>query len=143
MNQSARIVETDGEYAVVEISRKTMCDGCHKKEEGEECSACLSFGDKSAKAKALNKIGARVGDVVEVSAKSGRIIMYSAVLFLVPIIVAFVAYFIALEKTADNATIIALTGFIVSFAVSCILLEKAAKKKPDLTVTRKIDENEN
>ena len=143
MNQSARVVETDGEYAVVEISRKTMCDGCHKMAEGEECSACLSFGDKSAKARAYNEIGARVGDIVEVSAKSQRIIMYSAVLFLVPIIIAFVCYFTALEKFADHSTLIALSGFIVSFAACCLILEKKAKKKPDLVITKKLDKNGN
>lgn len=143
MNQSARVVETDGDYATIELSRKTMCDGCHKKAEGEECSACLSFGDKTARARAYNKIGARAGDIVEVSAKSERIIMYCALLFLVPIVIAFICYFVALEIAADHATIPALAGFIVSFAASCIICEKKAKEKPDLTITKKLGESEN
>ena len=30
MRQRARVKETDGEFATVEVTRSTMCDGCEK-----------------------------------------------------------------------------------------------------------------
>lgn len=132
MKQSAKVIEVKDELAIVEVSRTTICEGCHKHEGGSACSACLTFGDRKASAKALNKIGASVGDRVIVEASSQRIIVYSAIIFFLPILLAILVYL--LTAANEYSILYTLVTFAVSFLLACVVLEKSAKKKPDLTV---------
>jgi positive regulator of sigma E activity len=132
MKQSAKVIEVNNEVAIVEVSRTTICEGCHKHEGGSACSACLTFGDRKASAKALNKIGASVGDRVVVEASSGRIIIYSAIIFFLPILLALGVYL--LTATNEFSILYTIVTFAASFLLGCVILEKYAKKKPDLTV---------
>lgn len=133
MKQSAKVIEVDGNIATVEVSRKTICEGCHKYDGDNKCSACLTFGDRRASAKAVNKIGAKVGDRVTVEAASEKIIVYSAVIFFMPIMIAFAVY--VFTATRANSLIYTLISFVLSFAAASFVLEKSVKNKPDLTIT--------
>lgn len=132
MDQIAKIVETDGEYAIVEVSRKTACDMCHSASGSEKCEACMAFGEKNVTARVSNVIGAAPGDLVRVSASSGRIIGYSAAIFVLPIIAAIACYAISSYFVSEKATPIALGVFAAVFALSCIVLERKVKHDPDL-----------
>ena len=68
MRQRAVVVEVNGEYATVETSRRTMCDGCAK---GGGCGGhCEITGLVASRGKMRaeveNKLGAKVGDTVEI-----------------------------------------------------------------------------
>ncbi|MBO7148702.1 MAG: SoxR reducing system RseC family protein [Clostridia bacterium] len=142
MIQKAKVTEINGELATVEVSRKSICEGCHNMANSKGCSACLTFGDKTAYAKAYNTIGAKVGDRVVVSASSQRVISYCAAIFFLPIVLAFAAYFTAEKLCSENAFTFALAVFVTSFALACVLLEKNVKKRPDLEIIS-IDDVEN
>ncbi|MBQ7821108.1 MAG: SoxR reducing system RseC family protein [Clostridia bacterium] len=141
MTQTARVTATDGEFATVEVSRKTICEGCHNMSGSKGCSACLAFGDKHAQARAYNSIGAVCGDRVVVSASSKKVIGYSAAIFFLPIIAAFALYFLTEGFAGDGAVLYALAGFVISFAIACLVLEKTVKKRPDLVIVAFADEN--
>ncbi len=132
MKQSAKVVEENGHLAKVEVSRKTICEGCHKSDGSSACSACLTFGDKKASALALNKIGAKVGDRVVVEASSQRIIVYSGIIFFLPILIAFTVYIFTAKS--EYSLLYVLLSFIFSFALAAFVLEKIVRKKPDLTI---------
>lgn len=73
--------EIDGRARIL-IDRKGACDGCHTT--GSGCRTCLS----SAKMESLviNSVGARSGDIVQVSLKSGNLFAGAAVLYILPVL---------------------------------------------------------
>lgn len=85
----ARVLECDGDWAKVEVTRSVMCDGCS---ESGSCISSLESG-KKAIAAARNPLGALAGDTVELSINEGVILRGTAVLYLIP--VAFLLVFIA------------------------------------------------
>ena len=96
MRQRAVVVEVNGEYATVETSRRTMCDGCAK---GGGCGGhCEITGLVASRGKMRaeveNKLGAKVGDTVEIESESGVILSYAALVFILPIAVCALFYYI-------------------------------------------------
>lgn len=142
MTQTAKVISTDGKFAVVEVSRKTVCEGCHNMSGSKNCSVCLCFGDKHAQSKAYNTIGAEVGDRVVVNASSKKVIAYSAAVFFLPIAIAFFVYFLTVRRFGDSALMFTLAAFVLTFAVSCIVLENTVKRNPDLEITGYAPESE-
>jgi len=73
--------EIDGRARIV-IDRKGACDGCHTS--GSGCRSCLS----SARMESLviNTVGARSGDIVQVSLKSGSLFAGAALLYILPVL---------------------------------------------------------
>ena len=91
MRQRAVVVEVHGEYATVETSRRTMCDGCAK---GGGCGGhCEITGLVASRGKMRaeveNKLGAKVGDTVEIESESGVILSYAALVFILPIVLLY------------------------------------------------------
>lgn len=138
MRQRAVVIETEGSEAVIEVSRATMCDGCEKHGgcEGHcELTGLLSTGGKM-KTKAYNGIGAKAGDTVEVETESGRVLGYAALVFILPIIVAGVFWYLGgriFETTAASA-LGALAGFAVTFAGIMVYDRIRGKKTPDIKI---------
>lgn len=89
----AKVIATEGKVATVEVKRKSACEGCHKMTLGEGCGVCSLLGsDSRFEAKAENGLGARVGDRVEVETGTGRVLFYSALVFLLPVVVGILLY---------------------------------------------------
>ena len=138
MRQRAVVLETDGKEAVIEVSRATMCDGCEKHGgcEGHcEITGLLSTGGKM-KTRALNRIGASVGDTVEVETESGRVLGYAALVFILPIIMCGVFYFAAdaLFEAEFAPVVGALIGFVLTFAGIAVFDRAKRKKEPDIVI---------
>ena len=96
MLTTAKVIKVEGNCAIVEVQRKSACDGCHKMTSGEGCGVCSLLGsDSRFTARADNRIGAREGDRVEVRSATGRVLMYSALVFLVPVIVGILLYVVS------------------------------------------------
>ena len=85
----ARVLECDGDWAKVEVTRSAMCDGCS---ESGSCISSMESGKKTV-ASARNPLGALAGDTVELSINEGVILRGTAVLYLVPVV--FLLVFIA------------------------------------------------
>ncbi len=73
--------EIDGRARII-IDRKGACDGCHTT--GSGCRSCLS----SARMESLviNTVGARSGDIVQVSIKSAKLFAGAALLYVLPVL---------------------------------------------------------
>jgi len=86
MQTKATVVAVDGMFATVESVRASACDGCHKAKDGG-CSVCSLMGaDRKISTRAYNPIGAVVGDQVVIESNSGRILLYAAIVFLLPLV---------------------------------------------------------
>ena len=140
-NATVTQVLTD-KIAVVEAARKSACDGCHKQTNGESCSVCtLLGGDRKITAKANNKIGAKVGDRVEIESSSGLLLLYGVIIFVLPIIAALAAYYAAQAFGADETIrlIAALVGFLIITAVDIFVSRIIGKSRCDVNIVKIIN----
>ncbi len=143
MKQSATVISTSGNIAVVTAERASMCDGCHKKGCSDGCSMYSIFGgDKNFSAEADNSFGADEGSRVIVEATDKSIFFSAFIVFLLPLIVSFAAYFIFRNWLSEEySIIIALSVFVVYFAVLGIYERTAKAKKPKLKIIGYAEEN--
>ena len=117
MQTRATVTEVHDTYAIIVTERTSACEGCHKAQEGG-CSVCSLMGsDRKMSARALNEIGARVGDRVTVESDTGRMLWYAALIFLLPLAIGILAWAIAaaISKEVFVQAIGGFGGFLISF----------------------------
>lgn len=128
MTQIATVKRLVGETsAEVLVRRQSAC--------GHDCASCGGCGPDSAAqvtAVAENELGARPGDTVQVESESGRVLGMAAALYLVPLVLLFVGYFIAsgvfrLEEGPSMA--VGIACLVISFAAN-YLLDRRARRRP-------------
>ncbi|MBE6540993.1 MAG: hypothetical protein E7672_00880 [Ruminococcaceae bacterium] len=147
MRQRAVVLETDGKIAKIEVRRSTMCEGCHKNGgcgEGHCEISGLVSGNGKLETLAENRVNAKVGDTVEVETESKVVLGYAALVFIMPIIVSIVFYYIseALFKADSAGMIGALIGFVLSF-VFCVIFDRLKKKGvPDIKIVNIVSDGE-
>lgn len=140
----AKVVSTDSKYAIVEAARKSACEGCHKNADGKSCSVCsLLGGERLIRAKAKNTVNANVGDTVEISSSSGKMLIYAFLVFILPLITAIVAYFIASETsfTEGIRLLFAAAGFLAVLFADMIISKVIDKKCCDIEIVKIINKN--
>ena len=142
MRCRATVVKTEGNIAEIEVRRATMCEGCEKSGGcGGHCdiSGLVATGGKMT-AKAYNKIGAAVGDTVEVETESSRVLAYAALVFLLPLFIggAFFAIADLVWKNSGISLLAAAVGFVLTFVFIAVIDRKTAKKKPDIVIVNRI-----
>lgn len=139
MRQKAVVIETEGKIAEIEVSRASMCDGCQKNggcEHHCELSGLIAGSGKQMKTTAQNRIGAKAGDTVEVETESTKVLGYAALVFLMPIFVCAVFYFLAeavfVSETAG--VIAAAAGFVLAFLGISFFDRRKKKSLPDIVI---------
>jgi len=136
MKKTGIVKEVNNAFALVGVSRKSACEGCHANFDGN-CSACVIFGDKETFCKAENSIGAKVGDRVVVETASHTVILYAAAVFLFPVILAIIGYFVGTLISDVGAPIFgALIGFALAFVIVWLTLDRTASKRLDVKIVR-------
>lgn len=142
MRVKAKIIAIDGQYATVLCDRKSACEGCHKLSDGGECSVCSLMGSgRSMQTKAYNAVGAAVGDTVELETASSRVLSLAAMVFLLPVAVVILGYFLSGLFTDSDAWRYAFCALLLVLTFIGIRLysEKVQKKRTDVTVVAVID----
>lgn len=140
MRVKAVVTEVCEKYSVVESERTSACEGCHKSAEG--CSVCSLMGSgKKVSTKALNRIGAKVGDTVEIETESRRVMLYAAVVFLLPVLLCLAFYGIAsifgLDATVRYVFLAA--GFVLSLFLIWIYSKFFVEKRVDAEIVEIAD----
>jgi len=143
MRQRAVVLDIKGKRATVEVSRAAMCDGCHKSGNcGGGCAitGIVSTGNKMT-AVAENPVWAEIGDVVEIETESKLVLAYAALVFIVPIIVCALFYYIGtlLFDGEGGAYLTAAVGFVMSFVVIAIVDRLRGKNRCDITIVNIIE----
>ena len=130
IEQTVRVhqVNDDGTAWVLHI-RQSACSGdCHK------CSGCGAVQEKML-ISAANPIGAAVGDMVTISTSSKSVLLSAAVLYVIPVVLFFVGYFLgirfSLAKELLGCGLFAL-GIVFAIAYDRAIL---SKKKVSYTIT--------
>ena len=142
MQQIGIVKEICDGFALVEVSRKSACEGCHANIDGE-CSACVSFSSKPTVSKAENSLGASTGDRVIIETASKTVLLYALAVFLFPLLLGVVGYFIGGFLSFSAAPYLgALIGFALAFLVVWATLNRTASKRLDVKIIRILNAEE-
>ena len=133
MNKKAYVKDTIGDKALLSIKRECMCAG------KENCSkVCFTLQNDIMEVATDNEIGAKVGDFVEVEGKTSAILMYSAIVFILPVFMGLSLYFITQAFTKDIFLpyIISGAGFLASIGFLYFFLNNIVKGRNDFKITK-------
>lgn len=121
MEQQAQVIRIVNEnIARVAVKRKSACSGdCHT------CHGC-PHPDEIVMVDADNLVGAQKGDDVIVRSDTGRVLKLAAMLYLMPMILFFVGYFVM--PGGEGARIAAgVAAFVVGILI-CMYVSRSMKK---------------
>ncbi len=136
----AKVKETSGKTAIVEAERKSACAGCHKQSDGQGCSVCgLLGGNAVITAKAKNTVGAKVGDTVEIESSSGKMLLYALLIFVIPILAAVAAYFVASNASEGTRLLFAGGAFALVFLADALISRATGKNRCDINIVKIIN----
>ena len=135
MQQLVRVqmCNADGTAQVLRI-RESACSGeCHK------CSGCGAVKE-TLLLTAENPIGAKPGQMVMVETTSSAVLTAAAVLYLLPLVLFFVGYFVlfSIGYGAAGGGIGFALGLTVVFAYDRLVV---SKRKTEYTITEIVSEN--
>ncbi len=121
MEQLVRVKETfdDGTAMVIHV-RESACSGdCHK------CSGC-GAAKETILIKAKNPIGAARGDLVKLESASGPVLKAAAVLYLLPMVMFFLGYYVG-DVLLGLGALVGCLAFAASIALAVLYDRKIAK----------------
>lgn len=127
----------EGDVAEISVERRAACDGCHKSADGSGCSICtLAGGNRVTKAKARNTVGAAVGDVVEVESRTGRVLFYASLVFLLPVLLAAAGYLLGVYVflLGELAILPAVAGLVIAFLPVWFYSKLVISKRLDMEI---------
>ncbi len=146
MKTKAKVISLSGSIATVETERISACEGCHKAEEGKGCSVCTLMGasDRKLQARAKNSVNAEVGDLVWIESATSRMMLYAALVFLLPLVLAGVGIGIAFALTEDSMWYVigGGIGFVLSFLFVFVYSRMVGKNRCDIEIVGIVREDE-
>ena len=86
IEETAVIIECDGEYAWIEAQRKTACGQCDVNKVCGTSTLSKVLGNKSTRMRAINKAQAQKGETVLVGLHERALLTGSFMLYIVPIV---------------------------------------------------------
>lgn len=145
MVSEGKVVRIDGSYAVVATERRAACEGCHKRAEDGSCSVCtLMGGETRLDTRALNTVGAEVGDTVQLESSSAKMLWYALLVFILPCVVAIAAYAAVACFSSDEALRIlaSIAGFALALVSVALYSHFFVKGRADVIISRVIEKHE-
>ena len=142
MAECGIVIATDNEIATIEVSKSSVCSECNKKSKIGACDTCSNKDEiKNERYIAYNQAGATVGDKVEFLRAKGKNAIFAMIVFVLPIVTAILAYFVASNFIEDDTVIskIAITVFFVFMVFAGGYSYFASKKRCDYTITAIIE----
>ncbi|MCL2813406.1 MAG: SoxR reducing system RseC family protein [Oscillospiraceae bacterium] len=133
MKNKAYVKEVSGGKAVILVKRECMCQktgGCEAK--------CFGIQSEIIEAVTENDARAEAGDFVEVEAKGSAILLYSAIVFILPVFTGLFLYFIAGLFT-ENIILpyaVSAAGFVLSVGFLYFFLNNIVKGRNDFKITK-------
>lgn len=123
MEQLVRVKEVyDNGTAMVIHVRESACSGdCHK------CSGC-GAAKEAVLFTASNPIGARRGDLVKVESETGPVLKAAVVLYVIPLILFFLGYYLG-DKYLGMGALVSCLSFVLGIALVVLYDRKVVKKQ--------------
>ena len=114
MKESGIVVSAQKNFATIQIVRGEKCQGC---------TLCDDVGADKMQVQAMNRIGAGVGDWVEVEIEPGQVLGHSFLLFVMPILIMIVGYFIGSRLGDGSGEGYGILGSLAGVALSFLILK--------------------
>ena len=133
MNKKAYVKEIIENKAVLSVKRECACGG------QENCNAkCFTLQSDVIEVTIDNEIGAKAGDYVEIEGKTSAVMIYSMVVFILPVLTGFLLYFISrlFVKNIVLPYVISFIGFILSVVFLYYFLNNIVKGRNDFKITK-------
>lgn len=121
MEQRVLVRETfeDGTALVMHV-RESACSGdCHK------CSGC-GAAKETILLKVKNPIGARRGDLVKLESETGPVLKAAAVLYMLPVLLFFVGYFVG-DTLWQKGALMGCLAFAASIVLTVVYDRRLGK----------------
>jgi len=93
MTEQGIVIAINKEFATVQMVRGEKC---------HNCTVCDAFGSDYRTIEAMNKPGANIGDQVEVEIKPANVLASSFLIFIFPVLLMIIGYFIGSEVLNNN-----------------------------------------
>lgn len=120
----------DGSHAEISVPRKSAC--------GHDCEECAGCGVSGAavRARAVNAIGARVGEKVIVESDTKKMLGIVALVYLIPVALFLVCYVVSalLTERVGVQYGVAVAGFLLGI-VPALLYDRRVRANGALTFT--------
>ena len=118
-----RKIHKDGTATVIHL-RESACSGdCHK------CSGC-GAAKETVVFTAENSIGAGPGDLVRVESETAPLLKAAAVLYVAPLVLFFLGYYIG-YRLGNFGALVGAAGFVLGI-VLVVVYDRKVMKKTDL-----------
>ena len=133
MKNKAYVKKIADGKAVLSVKRECACAG------KENCNVkCFTLQSDVIEVTTDNNIGVKAGDFVEVEGKTTAILLYAAIVFILPLFTGLLLYFVTqiFTKNIILPYIISGTGFILSVAFLYFFLNKIVKGRNDFKMTK-------
>ena len=126
MIQKAKIIgQLDGDMVQIEVQRQSACGGrC------ESCKGCPAPTQR-IQAVAVNEIKAETGDMVNVEAKTGQVLLAAAVVYLLPLVLFFGGTIAAavIGPLQEHVVPVGLGGFVLGVLFALWYNRYVAKRR--------------
>ena len=100
IEESAKVVELDGEYVVIETIRKSTCGSCEAKSGCGTAVLSKVMGNRASRMRLRNTISARVDDQIILGLQERALVQTSFLFYLTPLFSCFL--FALLGRYIDN-----------------------------------------
>ncbi len=144
MTAKGVVIDINGTTARVKCRRQSACASCHGCEASGACHAELIFGESNGEVvvDAINSVGAKVGDNVEVEASTRNTLLYSLLIFVFPCVISLIAYNFCSSFGAaiDACAAVLVAVFILSFFGMGKALNSFIKRKHTLEISKVLGE---
>ena len=144
MITKATVISTHGDKAKVRVLRQSACDGCEGCSEKGKCHSeiMLSEAPKSYELELDNAAGAKAGDLVEIKSSGNFVLIFAALIFVLPIVFTIAAYMVSDIFFYGNIPVmISALTFVTVFTVSAIVTNKLIPKYSHNIISKIIKEN--
>lgn len=119
MTQIGKVVDIEGEYAIVEVKRASSC--------GENCAHCKGgCAPTNHRATVGNSMRAKKGDMVKIEMSNTSLIRSAFLVYIMPIVIMLFAYGIAFQLTQN--TVIGVVSCILGLVIGFLLLKTFDQK---------------
>lgn len=127
MEQVGYILSTRKEMARVEVKRLSGCSGT--------CKSCSGCDTPSIIVDIENRIGAKVGDLVEIRASGNTILKYTVLIYMIPLVMLVVGTGLGILQFKNlgykNYELYGFFTGVISLVVSVLILALIDKKAKD------------
>ena len=86
IEETAKIIDLEGEYAWVETQRKSVCNACAVNKGCGTATLSRVLGQKRTRVRTINRLGAKSGDLVVIGIQEQALVRGSFAVYAIPIL---------------------------------------------------------